>query len=105
VGGFVPAQVFQKQGAGQQHRARVGDVLAGVFRGGTVGGFEHGGPVADIGAGGQADATGHGGGSVRQVVAVEVGRGDHAVFVRPELDLLKHAVGDAVLDKNFALGR
>ena len=41
---------------------------------------------------------------VGQVVAVQVRRGDHAVLVGPQLDLLEHAVGDAVLEDHLALG-
>ena len=36
--------------------------------------------VADIGAGRDADAANLGGQRVTQVVAVEIGRGDHVVF-------------------------
>src|SRR5262249_20252878 len=79
-------------------------VLAGVFRGGAVGGFEHGGLVADVGAGSQADASGHGGGRIGGVIAVQVRRGGDAVFVWAKLDLLGHAVGNAVLDEDLVLG-
>src|SRR5207244_6828574 len=104
LGGFTPAQVLQQQHARKQYGARVGHVLARVLGGGAVRCLKHGGLVADVGAGGEADASRHGGGGVGEVVAVEVGRGDDAVFIGPELDLLKHAVGNAVLDQQLALG-
>src|SRR6266851_2411374 len=104
LGGLIPAHVLEHQDAGKQHGAGIGLVLTGVLGSGAVGGFEHGCPVADVGAGGQADAAGHGGRRVGEVIAVEVRRGDDAVFIRPKLNLLKHAVGNAVLDNQPAAG-
>ena len=66
-------------------------------------GFEHGGAVADVGARGQADATGHGGRGIGEIIAVEVRRSDHAVFIWAELNLLEHAIGNPILDKQLPL--
>jgi len=68
--GFVPAEVFQHQHAGQQHGAGLAMFLPVYFGGGAVGGLEHGRPVADVRPGGEAEAAGQGRGRVGQVVAV-----------------------------------
>ena len=52
LGGLIPAHVLEHQDAGKQDSAGIGLVLPRVLGRGAVGGFEHGGPVADVGAGG-----------------------------------------------------
>ena len=50
VGGLGPAEVLEHHHAGQQHRARVDLVEAGVLGGGAVGGLEDAvaGDVVDV---------------------------------------------------------
>src|SRR5947209_7402976 len=38
--------------------------------------------------------------SIAQIIAIQIRRRDDTVFVRPQQSLLKHIVGDAVLDHN-----
>src|SRR5690606_24136554 len=66
VGGFVPPHVAQHHLAGEDHRARVHLVLAGVLGGGAVGRLEDGVAVVvvDVPARGDADAPHLGGESV-----------------------------------------
>src|SRR6202022_98776 len=80
---FLPAEVLEHHDAGEQHRGRVDLVLTGVLRGGAVGRFEDAVPghVVDVAAGGDADPADLGREGVRDVVAVEVGRGDHVEVV------------------------
>ncbi|MNV15132.1 hypothetical protein D3C71_1058450 [compost metagenome] len=86
---------------GQDLGTRVHIVLAGVLGGRAVGGLEHGDGVAQVRARGDADAADLCGQCVGHVVAVEVQRGDHAVFGGTQQDLLQERVGDAVLDGDF----
>jgi CspA family cold shock protein len=59
VGGLVPAEVAEHHLAGEDHGAGVHLVLAGVLRGGAVGGLEDrvAGVVVDVAARGDADAA------------------------------------------------
>ena len=59
--------------------------------------------VADVGAGRHAEAADLRRAGVRQVVAVQVRRGEHVVLVGARQHLLEHAVGDAVLDDDLAV--
>ena len=84
------------------HAAGVDLVLIRVLRRGAMGGFEHREAVADVGAGRHAQAADLRRRGVGEVVAVEIRRGDHRVFVGPQQQLLEHRVGDAVLDHDLA---
>ena len=91
---------------GEDERARVDLVLACVLGCRSVGGFEDGDArvVVDVGSGGDADAADLSSKRVGNVVAVEVHGGQHAVFSRPGDDLLKHGVGNDVLDDDRVAG-
>ena len=106
VGGFGPAEVAEHHFTGEDERAGVDLVFAGIFGGGSVGGFEDGdaGLVVDVGAGGDADAADTGGEGVGDVVPVEVERGDYVVFSRSGENLLEHGVGDDVFDDDLLAG-
>src|SRR4029079_936661 len=103
IRGIRPAQIAEHHHAGQYDRARVDDVLARVLRRGAVRGFEEADLVADVGAGRHAEAADLGGTRVRQVIAVQIRRGEHVVVRRARQNLLKHAVGDAIVDENLAV--
>jgi hypothetical protein len=68
-----------------------------------MGRLEHGmsGLVVDVAAGCDPDASHLGCQGVRDVVTVQVHRGDHVVLGRAEEDLLQEGVGDRVLHKQF----
>ena len=106
VGRVLPAEVLEHHHAREQHRAGVDLVLAGVLRRGAVGGLEDAvaGDVVDVAAGGDADAADLGGQRVGQVVAVEVGGGDHVELVGPGEHLLQGDVGDGVLHEDLVAG-
>src|SRR6266849_6209329 len=40
---------------------------------------------------------------IRQIVSIQIGSGQHAVFIRPQEHLLKHGVRDAVVNHQFPL--
>ena len=71
-----------------------------MFRGGAVGGFKDGGGFADVGAGGHAQTAHHRRGGIGDVVAIEVEGGQDRILLRPGLDLLEDAVGDAVIHQH-----
>src|SRR5262245_20577679 len=74
VGGFVPHHVAEHHLAGEDHRARVHFVLAGILRRGAVRGFENrvAGHIVDVRAGGDADTADAGRQRVTDIVAVEI---------------------------------
>ncbi len=61
--------------------------------------------VADVGSGSDAESAHLRGAGVGDVVAVEVGRGQHAVFVGARDDLLEDGVGNAIVDHQLLLPR
>ena len=89
--------------AGQNDRAGIDDVLVGVLGSGAVSGFEDGIAVANVRSGSDAEAANLRGTSIGNVVAVQVGRGQNAVFVGPGHNLLEDGVGDAVVDHQLFL--
>src|SRR5208282_3678143 len=89
--------------ARENHRAGIDYVFVGVLGGGAVRGFEDGVAVADVGSGSNAQASYLRGAGVGDVVAVQVGRGQNAVFVGSRYDLLEDGVGDAVVDHQLFL--
>ena len=68
----VLADVAQHQHAGEDHRHRVGDVLAGDVRRRAVHRLEHRALFADVGAGRHAEAADEAGGEIGDDVAEEV---------------------------------
>src|SRR5208282_5379122 len=89
--------------ARENHRAGIDYVFVGVLGGGAVRGFEDGVAVADVGSGSNAQASYLRGAGVGDVVAVQVGRGQNAVFVGSRYYLLEDGVGDAVVDHQLFL--
>ncbi len=69
-----------------------------------MGGLEHGHAVGEIGARRNADAAHLGRERVGNVVAIEVERGDHVIFVRAQEDLLQEGVSDHVFHHDVAAG-
>ena len=102
LGRFVPAEIFQQHGAGEDQGTGVDLIQAGIFGGAAVGGFEDGAIVADIGPRGHPQSPYLGRQGVGDIVPVQVGGGDNLVFLRPEQDLLKQVIGQAVLEHRFA---
>ena len=103
AGRFLPAQMVQHHDPRKDHAAGVDDILVCILRSRPVGGLEQSLPVADVRAGRQAQAAHLGGAGVREVVAVEVGRGNHVVLSGAQQDLLEHCVRDPILDQDLAL--
>ena len=81
-------------------------VLVRVLGRGAVGGLEDGvpGQVVDVAAGGDADAAHLRRQRVAEVVAVQVGGGDHVEFLGAGQHLLQGDVGDGVLDHDAGAG-
>src|SRR5690606_12282291 len=104
VGGVPPTHVTEKSLGGQKQGTGVPPVLTGVLGCGTVGGFEHGNPVGQVGTGSNTDTTYFGSQSVGQVVIIEVQGGDHIVLGRTQQDLLQHGVSNGVLDNDVLAG-
>ncbi|CUJ18194.1 Uncharacterised protein [Achromobacter kerstersii] len=69
-----------------------------------MGGFKHGHRVRQVGPRRNADAAHLRGQRVRDVVAVQVQRGDNVVLGRAQQNLLQEGVGDHVLDDDLAPG-
>src|SRR5690606_28357644 len=88
VRGLDPPQVPQHHLAGEDERAGVDLVLAGVLGSGPVGRLEDRRAVAHVATGGDAETAHLRRCRVGEVVAVEVGRGEDLVLVRPEEELL-----------------
>jgi len=59
--------------------------------------FEDGVAIADIRSGSDAEAANLSGAGIGNVIAVQVGRGQNAVFVGPRDYLLEDGVRDAVV--------
>ena len=102
---FVPAQETQHHHAGKNHRAGIDHILVRILRRGSVGGFKAGVAIADIGPGRDPQPAHLGRARVRDVVSVQIGRGQHRVFIRPRNHLLEDGVGDAVIDHELFLPR
>ncbi len=102
VTGLLPSHVFEHHNARKDDRRRVDDILAGIFRGSAMGRFEDRGIVADVCSGSHAEPSDLGRACIREIIAVQVWRGEHIIFVRTEQDLLEHRVGDTVVDQNPA---
>ena len=85
--GFAPADEVEQHDTGEHDRPGVDHVLVRVLRSGAVGRFENRIAVADIGAGRNAESAYLGRRGVRDVVAVEVGRGEDAVVAGANDDL------------------
>src|SRR5687768_450265 len=92
--------------AGKDYRPRIDLIEVGVLGRRAVRRFEDGvtGHVVDVAAGRDADAADLRGERIRQVVAVQVWRGDDVEFVGPRQDLLQRDVGDGVLDHDAGAG-
>src|SRR4029078_13046108 len=99
-GRFGPPEVPQHHFARQHDRAGIHLVEAGVLRRGAVGGFEYGAPlqVFDVAAGRDADAADLRRERIRQVVAVQVRRGDDVELVGSRQHLLQRDVGARARD-------
>ncbi len=104
--GLVPSEVVQHHHARQDHRRRVDDVLAGVLRRRAMRRLEEGDLVARCCApGAMPRPPTCAAQRIRQVVAVQVRRGEDVVLAGARQDLLEHAVGDAVVDEQLAFAR
>ena len=66
-------------------------------------GFKHAVAVADIGAGRHAQPAHLGRRRVGNVVAIQIGRGQHLILVGTRENLLEDGVRDAVVDHDFLL--
>ena len=64
---------------------------------------KHAEAVADVGARRDAQAAHLGRAGIRQIIAVQVRRGEHLIFVRARQHLLENGIGDAVVDQDLLL--
>src|SRR5262245_41638675 len=96
--------MLQHHDARQDDRRRVDHVQIGVFRRGAVRGLEDRRAVADVRARRHSESADLRRAGVRQVIAVQIRRGDDRIFIGSQQHLLEHRVGDAVVDQNFAFG-
>src|ERR1700674_1041456 len=103
IGGFGPSEMAEHHDAGQNDRAGIDDIFVGVLGSGAVGGFEDGVTVADVRSGSDAEAPDLRCARIGDVVAVQVGRGQNAIFIGPRHYLLENGVGDAVIDHQLFL--
>src|SRR5262245_9544174 len=99
---LVPTQMFQQKRSRKKNGSGIGSIFTRVLRSRAMGGLKHGGSIADIGAGRQTDSSGHCGSSVGKIIAIQVRRRNYAVLVGPKLNLLKHAIGNSVLNDHLA---
>src|SRR5690606_352504 len=89
ISSFSPAHVTQHHFSGQNQRTWVHVVFASVLGSGTVGSFEHGHGVGQVGTGSDTNTTHLSSQSVGDVVAVQVQCGDNVVLGRTQQDLLQ----------------
>lgn len=85
--------VLQHERAAEDEAAGVGPGPSREARCGAVGGFEESQLFRHVHAGSKAEAADLRGEGVRNVVAVQVGRGEHAVLLGADEGFLKHRVG------------
>src|SRR5690606_37111776 len=104
ISSFSPAHVTQHHFSGQDQRTWVHVVFASVLGSGTVGGFEHGHGVGQVGTGSDTNTTHLSSQSVGDVVAVQVQCGDNVVLGRTQQDLLQEGVSNRILDDDLATG-
>ena len=96
-GGFVPAEELQHHLPTEDQGAGIDAIQTGVFGGGAVGGLEDGGVIANVGAGGHTQAPDDGRGGIGDIVPVQVEGHQNGILPRSGLQLLKHAIGNAVV--------
>src|SRR5437773_6150122 len=99
-GRVLPSEVLEHHHACEHLRGRVHLVHPGVFRRAPVDGLEHRVGVAHVPARRDAESADLGRGGVAQVVAVQIGRGEDIVFLRPQEELLEHVVRNHVFNQN-----
>ena len=85
---FAPTQVAQQHLRGQNQGARVYLVLTCVFGCGAVGSLKNRDPIANIGprrdTDTDTDTANLGGQGIRNIIAIQVKRRNHAVLGRPQ---------------------
>ena len=64
---------------------------------------KHAEAIADVRAGRHAQPADLRGAGVGNVVAVQIWRGEHLIFIRARQHLLEHGIGDAVVDHDLLL--
>jgi regulator of PEP synthase PpsR (kinase-PPPase family) len=101
---FRPAHVTQHHFRRQDDRARVNLVLPGVLGCGTVGCLEHSNGIGNIGARRDADAANLRRQRVGNIIAIQIQRRNHVVFLRTSHDLLQEVICDHILDRNAVSG-
>src|ERR1041385_1893114 len=101
----MPSQMIKHHHAGEDDRSRIDHVLVRVFGRGAVRGLKHGVLVANIRAGRDSQAPDLRRASVRDIVAVEVWRGQNVIFRGADNHLLEDRIGNAVIDHDLFLPR
>src|SRR6185312_227608 len=99
----APSQQFKHHHARENDRSGIDDIEVSVFRGSAMGGFKDGVSIADVSTRSDAEPANLRRASVRDVIAVQVGSGQHAVLLRPNDHLLKDGIGNAIVDHQFLL--
>ena len=89
---FVFLEPIEHQLGSQKHRDRIDFVLAGVLRRRSVGRFENGVVVTDVGAGRESESADQAGAQIADDVAEHVFRHEHRVILR----ILEHPHANGV---------
>src|SRR5712664_1833300 len=102
-GHFLPPQELEHHRARKHHRTRIDHILVCVLRRGAVRRFENAESVADIRSRRHTESAHLRRACIGQIIAIQIGSRQHAVFIRPQQHLLKHRIRDAVVDHQFLL--
>src|SRR5713226_9109940 len=90
---------------GPRPSTRIDDIFIRVLGRGPVGGLEAGVAISDVGARGNAQSAHLRGAGIGNVVSVQIGSGQHRIFVRPGHHLLENRIGNAVVDHELLFPR
>src|SRR6202020_2368690 len=90
IGGFVPSQKTKHHYAREHHRARIDDVFVGILWRRAVRGFEDSVSIADVRTGCDAETADLRGASVRNIIAVQIRRGQYGILIGTRDHLLEN---------------
>ena len=99
----MPTQKFQHHYAAKNDRTRIDAIESRMFGRCTVRRLKNGSLFSDVGSRCHAQSAHHGCCCIRDVIPVQVQRCQDRILLRAGLDLLKNAVGDAVVNQHHLL--